>query len=211
VLNINAVWAGPHPVLSHATYVWTQGCPRRCAGCCNVDALDAGVTGIEMTAEELASICAGEPRGMVLSGGEPFSQAALLARACERVRARVLDMPIIAYTGYTIDELLGVSGGAALLREIDLLIDGPFDAKRLSDSPLIGSTNQRAFFMTRRISREHFAAAGRAQMAVGIGEDGVRLVGAGRIVPQMLRLTGALTSAPLGEDRSTRDTGIRSS
>jgi anaerobic ribonucleoside-triphosphate reductase activating protein len=197
MLNVNRFWAGPHPVLGHATYVWTQGCPRRCHRCCNVEALDMHTIGLQMTPEELAQACLSEPRGLVLSGGEPFEQAAGLARVCELMRERVRQIPIIAYTGYVIEELFDLRHAVGLLRQIDLLIDGPFDASRLSASPLAGSSNQRLFFLSDRVTREQIAAAGRPQIVVGVEPSGVRLVGAGRTVPLMQRVTRVLGERPL--------------
>jgi anaerobic ribonucleoside-triphosphate reductase activating protein len=153
--------------------------------------------GLHMTPEQLAASCLVEPRGLVLSGGEPFAQAAGLARLCELMRAQVRQIPIIVYTGYVFEELFDVRGATALLRQIDLLIDGPFDASRLSDSPLVGSSNQRIFFLSQRLAREQVAAANRPQIVVGVEPEGVRLVGSGRTVPHMLRLTRALEAQPL--------------
>jgi len=201
-LNLNDWWAGPHPLLGRATHVWTQGCPRRCAGCCNVEALDADHVGLQMTPEELAVTCADEPGGLVLSGGEPFLQAGLLAEACERLRGRVPDIPILVYTGYLVEELLDLDGGASLLRQIDVLIDGPFEASRVSQSPLLGSSNQRVLLFTGRVTREQVAAVRRPELVAGVEAGGVRMVASGTQVSHMLRVARALASAPLGADQA---------
>jgi anaerobic ribonucleoside-triphosphate reductase activating protein len=199
-LNLNGWWAGPHPLLGRATHVWTQGCPRRCPGCCNVDALEIDGEGVRMPPEELVSICLAEPRGLVLSGGEPFVQAELLARSCALLRERVPDIPILAYTGYLVEDVLDVAGGAALLKQIDVLIDGPFEATRLVESPIVGSANQRVLLLTRRVTREQVAAARRPAVVVGIGADHVRMVGGGTQVSHMQRLARAMVARPLCAD-----------
>ncbi len=202
MLNVNDWWVGPHPLLQRATHVWMQGCPRRCPGCCNTEALEIGQGGLYWTPEQLAALCRDEPRGLVLSGGEPFFQAGPLARACELVRDCVPDIPIVAYTGYVIEDLLDVPGGAALLRQIDLLIDGPFEASQVSDSPIAGSSNQRLLLLSHRLTREHVAAANQPRIAVGIEQGRVRLVGAGAAVPHMHRLARFVGATSLGADET---------
>jgi anaerobic ribonucleoside-triphosphate reductase activating protein len=208
-LNLNGWWSGPHPLLGRATHVWTQGCPRRCPGCCNTGALDVGQAGVRMTPGELAAMCLAGPRGLVLSGGEPFIQAGLLARACELLRERVPDVPILCYTGYLAEELLDLDGGTALLRQVDVLIDGPFEASLVSESPLVGSANQRILLLTRRVSREQVSAARQPALVAGIGAGGVRMVAAGAQVPHMLRVARALAAAPLGTDDGATAGGAR--
>jgi anaerobic ribonucleoside-triphosphate reductase activating protein len=205
-LHLNGWWTGTHALLGRATHVWTQGCPRRCKGCCNVEALDMDQAGLEMTPRELATICGDEPAGLVLSGGEPFLQAALLAEACGLLRRRVPDIPILGYTGYLVEELLDLDGGAALLRQIDVLIDGPFEESRLSDSPLVGSSNQRVLLLTRRVTREQVAAARHGRLVAGIADGHVRMVASGAQVPSMQRLARALALAPLeGHETATSE------
>ena len=199
VLNVNAWWVGPHPLFERATHVWLQGCPLRCPGCCNTEALEVDQPALQWTPERLAALCRDEPRGLVLFGGEPFLQAGPLARACELLRERVPGITIVAYTGYVVEELLDLPGGPALLRQIDLLIDGPFEASRPSDSPLAGSSNQRILLLSGRLTRDQVAAASQ-RIAVGIEAGSVRMVGAGTAVPHMQRLARFVAAAPLGID-----------
>jgi len=152
--------------------VFAQGCERDCPGCHNPEThppdggYDASLTDIIATAKENPLL-----RGLSFSGGEPFLQARAFAALARLAHAEGLD--IVTFTGYTIEELIGlgnstsdsVSGGAGgcadcgkgvnarekqgdgymeLLRQTDILIDGPYmEELRTLDAPCRGSSNQR--------------------------------------------------------------------
>lgn len=132
--------------------LWVQGCPMRCPGCCNPHLLeftDAEWCEVEDEAKRIAATDGIE--GVTFLGGEPFAQAAPLAELARRVRAAGLS--VMVFSGYTLEQLRGEqrSDYDALLREIDLLIDGPFvESQRVTDRRWIGSANQRAHFLTDR-------------------------------------------------------------
>ena len=127
--------------------VFTQGCTHKCPGCHNPETHDpAG--GMEMDVRQVVDAIAKNPLtdGLTLSGGDPFCQAgdcALLAQAAHK-----LDFDVWTYTGWTFEQLLqkAQTDGdvAALLRETDVLVDGPFIlAQKSFSTPWRGSTNQR--------------------------------------------------------------------
>ena len=64
--------------------------------------------------------------GVTFSGGEPFCQAQALCHLAQGVRA--LGLNLWCYTGYLFEELLekGDPCQIALLKELDVLVDGPF-------------------------------------------------------------------------------------
>lgn len=83
-------------------------------------------------------------RGLTLSGGDPFLQAAECAALARAARDRGLD--VWTYTGWTYEQLLteGDPDRLALLDATDVLVDGPFVAARKSYAALFrGSDNQR--------------------------------------------------------------------
>lgn len=125
--------------------VFTQGCPHRCPGCHNPDTHDPG-GGREADVEELVRLMDGNPllRGLTLSGGDPFLQAADCAALARAAHSRGLD--VWTYTGWTYEQLLteGDPDRLALLEETDVLVDGPFVLARKSYAALFrGSDNQR--------------------------------------------------------------------
>lgn len=125
--------------------IFVQGCPHHCAGCHNPDTWDFG-GGSEADTDELLA-AAGRPglvAGVTFSGGEPFAQAEALGELAASLKVR--GFHLTAYSGYTWDELSQSSDHhvAALLRLLDLLVDGPFVASLRSGSLAFrGSQNQR--------------------------------------------------------------------
>ena len=125
--------------------VFTQGCPHHCPGCHNPDTHDpAG--GREASLEELIAGLDRNPlaEGLTLSGGEPFAQAADCAALARLAHQR--GRTVWTYTGYTFEALLRKDDPDwnALLRETDVLVDGPFLEKEKSyELHFRGSRNQR--------------------------------------------------------------------
>lgn len=132
--------------------VWGQGCPHNCVGCHNPHTHEFN-GGTETPIAKILAEIDRNPllRGVTFSGGEPFCQAAGFAVLAEAVHQRNLD--IVAYTGYTYEELVIISSKdeetGILLRNVDILIDGLFemDKKDLS-LQFRGSDNQRILDMT---------------------------------------------------------------
>lgn len=128
--------------------IYVQGCPHRCPGCHNPETHDPR-GGFEMSTGELATLidsCPAGLDGVTFSGGEPFEQAASLARLAGHIRSKDLDLVI--FSGYTFEELLQKSAKnpavLTLLQHGRLLVDGPFYLEQ-RDSGLAfrGSRNQR--------------------------------------------------------------------
>jgi anaerobic ribonucleoside-triphosphate reductase activating protein len=126
------------------TVLWTQGCRLRCAGCHNPVTHDlAG--GREESVEWVKMALRSRPQqqGITFSGGEPFLQAAACAEIARFVK-QALRWDVWCYSGYTFEQLRERTECLPLLRELDVLVDGPF-VLALRD-PLLrfrGSRNQR--------------------------------------------------------------------
>ncbi|MGL4419736.1 MAG: 4Fe-4S single cluster domain-containing protein [Gemmataceae bacterium] len=135
--------------------VWFQGCPLRCAGCCNPEFLtfrddrQIPLWTIQKQLEEAAK--RDQLEGLTLLGGEPFAHA---VTALELARtARRLDLGVMVFTGYLLEDLRTRQDQTTeeLLAHIDLLIDGPFRQEEPdSVRRWIGSRNQRQHFFTDR-------------------------------------------------------------
>ncbi|MBU2488727.1 MAG: radical SAM protein, partial [Proteobacteria bacterium] len=145
IIHLNDCWSGECPLIGPALYVWVQGCPRRCPGCCNLTAQDPDAPASKVRVEDLAAEALARPGGLVLSGGEPLLQAAELTTLCRLVREKRPDALILAYTGYTLEEVVQAARPEwfDLLKCLDVLVDGPYDQDRPSEDPLLGSSNQR--------------------------------------------------------------------
>lgn len=91
--------------------------------------------------------------GLTFSGGEPMEQAAGLA-ALARLARQKKELDLICFTGYRYERLLRNppnAGVAALLSEVDVLVDGPFIQSRNDSVGLRGSSNQRIIHLTSRL------------------------------------------------------------
>ncbi|MSU77925.1 MAG: radical SAM protein [Gemmataceae bacterium] len=137
--------------------LWFQGCPLRCPSCCNPEMLPfAGGTPMTLVAvAELLRAAHVEHRleGMTLLGGEPFAHVeAAIALVDEAHR---LNLSVMLFSGYTLENLHADPGAQPLLDRIDILVDGPY----LRDQPekklrWIGSANQRVHFLSDRCSAD---------------------------------------------------------
>src|SRR5690349_18731302 len=179
VLNIAAVSARTH-ALGPGTraVIWVQGCPLNCHGCLApqwipfVPALSR--TPLEILDQlDLESI-----GGLTFSGGEPMEQAAGLA-ALVRLARQKKDLDLICFTGYRYERLLKNppnAGVSELLREVDVLIDGPF-IQSLNDSVgLRGSSNQRIIHLTSRL-REYDLESSARKVEITVTDGELAFIG----------------------------------
>jgi anaerobic ribonucleoside-triphosphate reductase activating protein len=138
----------------HRMAAWVQGCTIRCPGCFNAHlwpsaGAEAPTTPVEQFIDRTLSIT--DIEGVTLLGGEPFDQAASLARYAAAIRGAGLT--VMTFTGHRYEDLLSAADPAALalLSATDLLVDGPFVADMPDTArPWVGSTNQRFIPLTER-------------------------------------------------------------
>ena len=130
--------------------IWTQGCSLGCADCCNPHLWSprgGEDWSVDALLQRIASARERHPalEGLTLVGGEPFEQDGPLAALCAQVRAAGLS--VMAFSGYTLAELR--ARGSALLNEVDLLVDGRYEAASYTSARRwIGSTNQTLHFLS---------------------------------------------------------------
>jgi anaerobic ribonucleoside-triphosphate reductase activating protein len=157
--------------------VWTQGCSRGCAGCFNQETHEKSPAGkkmdnsMELSVEEIvARIPAGEISGISVSGGEPFEQPGELLKLL--AAARKLRLHTLVYSGFTYEELRKTARG--ILREIDILIDGPYIRGLPPVNPWAGSGNQRILCLEdgEIILGESVFTRGGPEAEIFIGADG---------------------------------------
>ena len=136
--------------------VFTQGCRHNCKGCHNPQTHDFD-GGYLADTDDIFSEMAENPliKGMTFSGGDPFEQPGPLAELAEKAHA--IGKDIMVYTGYTFEQLLERaktdSATDALLRQTDILIDGPFVLEQLNyELKFRGSYNQRVIGVPRSLS-----------------------------------------------------------
>lgn len=155
--------------------VWVQGCPLRCAGCCNPELLGFS-GGVEWATDALAERILATPgiEGVSFLGGEPMAQAAAVLEVVGRVRAAGLS--IMVYTGFTLTELLHrrQTEIRSILERVDLLVDGPYERDRPEEKRRwIGSENQVMHFLSDRYSPLEPRFYGDNTVEIRLGPEGL--------------------------------------
>lgn len=126
------------------TVIWFQGCKHNCYGCQNPGTHDFD-GGFEITLDEVFRKIdeLKYQQGITLSGGDPFFQASAASEIAKYAHSKGLN--VWAYTGFLYEALVnGDEEKQELLKNIDVLVDGPFmmDKKSLA-CKFRGSSNQR--------------------------------------------------------------------
>ena len=128
--------------------LFLQGCRLHCPGCQNPQTWDFD-GGTLVTSDEVLARIKENPlvHGVTFSGGEPFEQAQALLPLAAELKAQ--GYHLMAFSGYTFEQLREKSECRALLEKLDLLVDGPFlEAQKSLDLRFRGSRNQRILNMS---------------------------------------------------------------
>lgn len=132
--------------------MWVRGCSLGCPGCLAPELgprEPATPVGVDMVFQEIMA-GAEDHVGLTISGGEPFEQAAPLKNLLHNLR-RSSDLDFMVYTGYTLAEIKAHGGNrAALLDEVDILIDGRYREDLTGSALYRGSDNQGLYLLTPR-------------------------------------------------------------
>lgn len=125
-----------------------------CPGCHNPESWDIRNGRLMSTAEILSRVLADEFADVTFTGGDPMLQAEGFAELARAIKA-ASRKDIWCYTGYRFEELLKRPEPAALLRHVDVLVDGRFVAA-LADKRLLfrGSSNQRLVDVPRSLAEK---------------------------------------------------------
>ena len=127
--------------------LFLQGCRLRCPGCQNPQTWDFDGGTLVPSDEVLARIKENPlVHGVTFSGGEPFEQAEALLPLAKELKAQ--GYHLMAFSGFTLEQLVQKPECRALLEQLDLLVDGPFiEAQKSLDLRFRGSRNQRIINM----------------------------------------------------------------
>ena len=126
---------------------FSQGCTHKCKGCFSPFTWDFE-SGKLIDIDELVKQVKDEYYldGVTFSGGDPFQQADKFAILSKELKKNNIN--IWCYTGYTWEELLGLSktdnGIKDLMHNCDVIVDGPYiQEKHDPNLKFKGSSNQR--------------------------------------------------------------------
>ena len=142
--------------------LFVSGCTHGCEGCFNKEQQNFkyGKEFTEETKKEFINICKNENiKAINILGGEPMQQVKdntlldLLKSLNEEV-----GKPIWLWSGYTFEEIINNPERLALLKEVDVLIDGKYDENK-KDLMLKyrGSSNQRVIDVKESLKNNEIA------------------------------------------------------
>ena len=130
------------------TTIFVSGCTHNCEGWFNKEQQDFnyGNDFTKETEDEFIELTKSRQiKGVNILGGEPMQQVMddTLLKLLKRIKLET-NKPIWLWSGYTFEEIINNSKRAEMLREVDVLIDGKFEAdKRDIMLKYRGSSNQR--------------------------------------------------------------------
>lgn len=123
------------------TSIYFAGCAHQCPGCHNKSTWDFQ-SGKEMTIDQLIAHIDENGMNVTFSGGDPLYQIDALTKLARSIKESGKN--IWCYTGFTYEKIINDQRYLNLLKNIDVLVDGPF-IESLRDTDLLfrGSSNQR--------------------------------------------------------------------
>lgn len=125
------------------TTIYAAGCSHHCPGCHNPQTWDIAAGTMTPVHEVAQRLLDNEFEDITFSGGDPFYQAEAFGELAQIIK-QSSEKSIWCYTGYLFETLLSDPRYISLLKNIDVLIDGPYVAKlRNTDLLFRGSENQR--------------------------------------------------------------------
>ena len=133
-----------------STSLYVSGCCHRCKGCFQPETWNPNYRHKWEEIDKQMIIDSLHPKhitGLVLLGGEPFMQYNIpeLVQLCKEVRTTHGNrVEIVAFTGFTFDNMLCDPLQLELIKQLDVLIDGKFEQELYSPKlNFRGSLNQR--------------------------------------------------------------------
>lgn len=128
------------------TSIFVTGCSLNCKNCFNKEYQNSnfGEKWTDQTTKKVIDyLSKDEVAGLTILGGEPFESAKDLISIIDDIKKQI-DKSIWIYSGYTFENLIENPTCKNLLKEVDVLVDGPFkEAKKDLKLKFRGSSNQR--------------------------------------------------------------------
>lgn len=123
--------------------VFAQGCSHKCPGCHNPHTHDFdGGTSIEADTLVENILKSKNIDGVTFSGGDPFFQPDGFEYIAKRLKKK--NVHILAYTGYSYEQIVKDEKKRKLLESLDVLVDGRFiEEEKTLKLAFRGSKNQR--------------------------------------------------------------------
>ncbi len=123
--------------------VFVNYCPHHCEGCHNPETWDESHGTIKSLEEIYEKLTKSSITDVTFSGGEPFCQPEALAKLAHALKEEV-GKTVWVYSGYLFEDIIKDQDKLALLKECEVLVDGPFVmASKNEELRFRGSENQR--------------------------------------------------------------------
>lgn len=136
------------------TSIYLAGCNHRCPGCHNPDSWDPR-GGEDRTLDELMQVIAYNEAPVTLSGGDPLQQPDAVRALVHRIKQE-LGYNVWCYTGYTWENIVNDPMLLDAVRELDVLVDGPFILQQRDIKLRFrGSRNQRLIDVQTTLATGH--------------------------------------------------------
>ncbi len=133
------------------TSIYLAGCSHHCPGCHNPASWDTR-GGQDRTLDELMQVIAYNEAPVTLSGGDPLQQPGGVRALIHRIKSE-LGYNVWCYTGYTWEQIMNNPKLLDVVKELDVLVDGPFlMAERDITLRFRGSRNQRLIDVPRTLA-----------------------------------------------------------
>ena len=133
------------------TSIYLAGCSHHCPGCHNPASWDTR-GGEDRTLDELMQVIAYNEAPVTLSGGDPLQQPGGVRALIHRIKSE-LGYNVWCYTGYTWEQIVNDPKLLDVVKELDVLVDGPFlIAERDITLRFRGSRNQRLINVPRTLA-----------------------------------------------------------
>lgn len=147
--------------------LWLQGCSLNCPGCFNPNThpFEGGeLIPVEQVLESILAV-RNTIEGITISGGEPLQQQEALIALLKLVRAQS-DLSVLLFSGFNWREIRKFPLSGDLYDCVDVLISGRYIKSRRLAHGLLGSSNKRLHFFTRRYSPQDFQTLPEAEMII---------------------------------------------
>ena len=134
--------------------LWTQGCSKGCVNCFNPETWNNKNNIILSPLEIFEYIKELDIDGVTITGGDPFEQEEDLLLLLKLLDTLSLSKGVIAFSGFTYDEIRENKIREECCDYIDVLIDGRYEEENRVTDSFKGSSNQNIIYFSSKIKEE---------------------------------------------------------
>lgn len=151
--------------------IWVQGCTLCCKNCANSHMWnkDGGTTYKTDEIIDLIKSYKNKIEGITWLGGEPLEQIEAITEISKAVQS--FELSVIIFTGYKYETLKDNKDFQELVKYVDILIDGRYEADKQDFSRAwVGSSNQKYYYFSNRYN-ENIVSTYKNKIEIRINPD----------------------------------------